>query len=241
MARTNLWNIVIVDWAPLSHAIYTEARIHTGVVGRQLTRFCMFLAKSTGINMSSVHMIGHSMGAQIAAFAGHRLQYDMNQTIDRISGLDPAAPLYEWPHIESLDEILDPGDAAFVDVIHTNGRHLGIIFPSGHVDYYPNGGQHQPGCGFWVCSHLRSCDFWTASVKKPDLFKAYPFQAWDEYLAGNTNGLISVPMGIAANSNIPYGAYFLQTTDEERLFLNTTTTIFDSFPNRKRRHKQDHL
>jgi pimeloyl-ACP methyl ester carboxylesterase len=148
MASKNLWNIIVVDWAPLSHAIYTEARIHTAVVARQLTYFCVFLAKSTGTRMSAVHMIGHSMGAQIAAFAGHQLQLEGNEKVDRISGLDPAAPLYEWPHIESLDEVLDPGDASFVDVIHTNGKHLGVIFPSGHVDYYPNGGQHQPGCGF---------------------------------------------------------------------------------------------
>jgi pimeloyl-ACP methyl ester carboxylesterase len=229
MASKNLWNIIVVDWAPLSHAIYTEARIHTAVVARQLTYFCVFLAKSTGTRMSSVHMIGHSMGAQIAAFAGHQLQLEGNEKVDRISGLDPAAPLYEWPHIESLDEVLDPGDASFVDVIHTNGKHLGVIFPSGHVDYYPNGGQHQPGCGFWVCSHMRSCEFWTASVKKPDLFKAYSFQSWDEYLAGNVNGLVAVPMGIAANPTIPHGSYFLETTDEERAYLNTTTTILDSF------------
>ncbi|KYB28534.1 hypothetical protein TcasGA2_TC032516 [Tribolium castaneum] len=238
MAELDLWNIIVVDWAPLSHAIYTEARIHTGVVSRQLTSFCIFMAQSTGIRMSSVHMIGHSMGAQIAASAGYKLQLVLNQTLARISGLDPAAPLYEWPHVESLDEILDPGDASFVDVIHTNGRHLGTIFPSGHVDYYPNGGQHQPGCGFWVCSHMRSCEFWTASVKKPDLFKAYSFQSWDEYLAGNTDGLIAVPMGIAANPSIPYGSYFLETTDEERAYLNTTTTILDSFRKRKKRQRR---
>lgn len=49
--------------------------------------------------------------------------------------------------MEYLDEVLDSTDAKFVDVIHTNGRHLGMILPAGHVDYYPNGGEHQPGCG----------------------------------------------------------------------------------------------
>lgn len=36
-------------------------------------------------------------------------------------------------------------------------------------------------------------------------------------------------MGIAANPTIPHGSYFLETTDEERAYLNTTTTILDSF------------
>lgn len=60
--------------------------------------------------------------------------------------MDPAAPLYEFPHIESLDEVLDPSDASFVDAIHTNAKHIGMITPAGHVDYYVNGGQQQWGC-----------------------------------------------------------------------------------------------
>ncbi|RZC40969.1 Lipase and/or Abhydrolase 6 domain containing protein [Asbolus verrucosus] len=141
--------------------------------------------------MSSIHMIGHSMGAQVAAFAGHKLQLDINQTIDRITGLDPAAPLYEWPHVESLDEILDPGDASFVDDTSITTPTEGNI--SQVVDF-----------------------------------------SWDEYLAGNTDGLVAVPMGIAANPSIPYGSYFLETTDEEKFFLKSTTTILDSFSTKER-------
>ena len=37
---------------------------------------------------------------------------------------------------------LDAGDALFVDVIHTNKT----LTPMGHVDFYPNGGDVQPGC-----------------------------------------------------------------------------------------------
>jgi len=41
----------------------------------------------------------------------------------------------------------------FVDVIHSDVRNgpidssLGLQRPCGHVDFYPNGGKHQPGCG----------------------------------------------------------------------------------------------
>ena len=64
-------------------------------------------------------------------------------------GLDPAGPRFD-----NFDEDakLDRSDAQFVDVIHTNGQSLsvdggfGLLKQSGHVDFYPNGGEKQPGC-----------------------------------------------------------------------------------------------
>ncbi len=46
---------------------------------------------------------------------------------------------------------LDITDAEFVDIIHTNGGQLidgNIAFdePLGHIDFYVNGGEKQPGC-----------------------------------------------------------------------------------------------
>ena len=64
------------------------------------------------------------------------------------SGLDPAGPLFEGyePSVR-----LDKSDAAYVDVIHSNGESLivggfGTWEPIGHVDFYPNGGRAQRGC-----------------------------------------------------------------------------------------------
>ena len=55
---------------------------------------------------------------------------------------------------EGVDEHrrLSPGDADFVDVLHTYTREalgvsIGIQQPIGDVDIYPNGGDVQPGCG----------------------------------------------------------------------------------------------
>lgn len=56
-------------------------------------------------------------------------------------GLDPAAN--DFP-LESIDTRLDTSDAAFVDVIHTSS--VAFIDPTGHVDFYPNGGVLQTGC-----------------------------------------------------------------------------------------------
>lgn len=42
---------------------------------------------------------------------------------------------------------MDKHDAQYVEVIHTCGGYLGFAVPIGHVDFYPNGGSSQPGCG----------------------------------------------------------------------------------------------
>lgn len=72
----------------------------------------------------------------------------MRLYILKISGLDPAGPLFESQDPRAR---LDSSDAMFVDVIHSNGENLilgglGSWQPMGHVDFYPNGGRMQKGC-----------------------------------------------------------------------------------------------
>lgn len=58
--------------------------------------------------------------------------------------MDAAYPLYMNTGQEGH---LAASDAAFVDVIHTDGGILGFPSPIGHADFYPNGGRPlQPGC-----------------------------------------------------------------------------------------------
>lgn len=58
---------------------------------------------------------------------------------------------------------------------------------------------------------MRAVEFWTASIKNPDFFKAYSFRIWNEYVRGEVGGLQSYPMGKAPNPGIPRKVYFLET------------------------------
>lgn len=147
MALTGKWNVIVVNWSPISYSRYNEARIHTKTVAERIKSFTIFLTKHKLLILSSIHYIGHSLGAHIAGYVGSDIIKEYNKTIGRITGLDPAGPLFEWPYVDPIEEKLDIGDAEFVDVIHTNADELGISDAAGHVDYYPNGGRRQPGCG----------------------------------------------------------------------------------------------
>ena len=70
---------------------------------------------------------------------------DFNIPILLFPGLDPAGPKLDNAH---KDVSLDNTDAEFVDVIHSDASTplLGTLKRQGHVDFYPNGGLHQPGC-----------------------------------------------------------------------------------------------
>ncbi len=93
----------------------------------------------------SVHITGHKQ---------HRLHTKERKKLRIIAviiaAFDPAGPYF---HDEEYtpETHLDPTDAVFVDVIHTNGGnvltgHLSTLKPIGHVDFYANGGGEQPGC-----------------------------------------------------------------------------------------------
>lgn len=63
-------------------------------------------------------------------------------------GMDPAGPFFEGYDNRVR---LNPTDAKFVDVIHSNAKPMtqggaGMYAACGHVDFYPNGGREQPGC-----------------------------------------------------------------------------------------------
>lgn len=172
------------------------------------------------------------MGAHVAGFTGQEIR-----NISRITGLDPASPLFEG---YSADVRLDPTDALFVDVIHSNGDSFirggfGFFGPMGSVDFYPNGGKVQVGCnsalsilanlfyyGQWniLCNHRRAFHFFIESVHHECTFKAFSCSNYEEFLKGNCfdcgdQGQKCSNMGYYSNLSLGRGPMYLMTRDRE--------------------------
>ena len=83
--------------------------------------FCIAFQVYKNAQVQDFHIIGHSLGAHIAGYTGEKL-IDLEQgKLGRITALDPAQPLFQdMPEFVRLD----PGDAEFVDVIHTDAKSI---------------------------------------------------------------------------------------------------------------------
>jgi len=110
--------------------------------------------------VGQVTLVGHSMGAHLAGFLASSLDRENLRIVGEFSlacrtkanragaALDPAGKDISCA---ALNARLDAGDAAFVQVLHSNGAPLssgglGTMDPLGHVDFYVNGGEKQPFC-----------------------------------------------------------------------------------------------
>ncbi|KAI3373624.1 hypothetical protein L3Q82_022216 [Scortum barcoo] len=172
--RTDI-NVIVVDWNHgATNMNYLKAVENTHKAASNLTAFIKKMQEH-GASLSSIHMIGVSLGAHISGFVGANL----NGSIGRITALDPAGPQFRGTLPE---ERLDSGDAQFVDVLHTDIDALGFREPLGHIDFYANGGTDQPGCpktilsggSYFKCDHQRSVLLYLDSVNQTCASKSFP-------------------------------------------------------------------
>ncbi|CAG5122260.1 unnamed protein product [Candidula unifasciata] len=227
------YNVVIINWAGGNGPPYSQAAANARLVGAQTAQLISQLISSKGVAAADFHIIGHSLGAHVAGYAGEKIP-----DLGRITGLDPAGPYFE-----NTDKSvrLDPSDALFVDVVHTDGKNLldlgfGMKEQVGHLDFYPNLGHDQPGCtrspiaqiyenGFTqglkevvACNHLRSIKFYTESINTQCPFMAFPCDSEEDFAAGKCRACTAdgcAAMGFNADNHKPRNGgqtkYFLTT------------------------------
>ncbi|OAD52787.1 Phospholipase A1 member A [Eufriesea mexicana] len=119
-----------------------------------------------GTRVENIHVLGYSVGAHIAGLIANYLPDDR------------------------LGRITDETDAHFVDVIHTGAGILGQWGPTGHVDFYVNGGSSQPGCATTSllqtlsCDHTKVTPYYIESITTKVGFWAAPCGNLFSYLIG---------------------------------------------------------
>uniref|UniRef100_A0A8B9JED7 triacylglycerol lipase n=2 Tax=Astyanax mexicanus TaxID=7994 RepID=A0A8B9JED7_ASTMX len=223
-------NVIVVDWLALAHQLYPDAVNHTRRVGHSIADLLDWLQDEQQLSLEQVHLIGYSLGAHVAGYAGEFVR----GTIGRITGLDPAGPMFEGaePH-----KRLSPDDAEFVDVLHTYTREalgvsIGIQEPIGDIDIYPNGGDVQPGCSLgdvlstaaagnfmdvMKCEHERAVHLFVDSLMNRDHASfAYQCTGPDRFNKG-----ICLSCRKNRCNNIGYNARKMRKRRNSKMYLKT--------------------
>ncbi|XP_063063459.1 lipase member H [Engraulis encrasicolus] len=178
-------NVLVVDWnRGAANLNYFTAVTNTRKTAANITGFIQKMQEK-GTSLNSIHLIGVSLGAHVAGFIGAMLR----GKVGRITGLDPAGPMFTGVPPE---ERLDPSDAQFVDVLHTDMDGFGLRGAHGHIDFYANGGADQPGCpktifsgkAFFVCDHQRSVFLYLCALNNTCKVTAYPCSSYSDFLNG---------------------------------------------------------
>ncbi|XP_026209461.1 inactive pancreatic lipase-related protein 1-like isoform X1 [Anabas testudineus] len=200
MVKSENVNCIAVEWKKGVKTLYAQAVNNARVVAAQVASMITFLMDSYKQAPEKFHIIGHSLGAHIGGDVGSRIT-----GLARITGLDPTEPYFQDTDASVR---LDTSDAAFVDVIHTDGLPfnsklgLGMSQFVGHIDFFPNGGELMPGCSankgkpsdiddiwqgtkkFDACNHVRAYQFYSESISKPQGFVGFPCSDQNSFAAG---------------------------------------------------------
>lgn len=177
----------MVDWGLKSKTLwYPEAVSRVPKVAEAVASFVNFLQTKTSLNLNETTIIGMSLGAHISGLAGKRVQ---GGKIRRVIGLDPAGPAFS---VKEIAKRLSLESAKYTECIHT-GFYFGIREPICHVDFYVNGGRHQPGCeinGFdnVMCSHGRAVEVFKDSLVKPKSYFGFKCTSLKNTENENCNG-----------------------------------------------------
>ncbi|XP_063914906.1 pancreatic triacylglycerol lipase-like isoform X2 [Zophobas morio] len=204
-------NLFIVDWSGPANEFYLTAKSSVVPVGEIIGQFINSIQDTYGLDGSSFVLIGHSLGAHVAGSAGATV----TKKVANIIGLDPAGPLFTLDHPE---ERLDVSDAQFVEVVHTDGNLLGFASSIGDVDYFPNGGMSQPGCGIdlaGTCAHGKAYRYMAEALTRGPVFKAHLCSDWTQFQAGSCNNNQLGVMGEVQITTTTLGDYFLETNADE--------------------------
>nr|XP_034827329.1 inactive pancreatic lipase-related protein 1-like isoform X1 [Maniola hyperantus] len=212
------YNIISVDYNPIVlDPCYFQAAHNTELAGMCTAQLVDNLVQKYNFPLSDIHVIGFSLGGQVAGYINNHLK---SGKLSRITALDPALPLFVTNDKKNK---IDSDDAYFVDVIHTNALYKGKLEDCGHVDFYANGGLTQPGCVETEnktkssCDHDRAPQYFAESITTTKGFYATKCYSWIAYMLGWCENIDTQDEEIIVGEYVPNnasGSYFFITNSK---------------------------
>ncbi|KAJ2947113.1 hypothetical protein O0L34_g16466 [Tuta absoluta] len=199
-------NVFVYDWSKGASVLNLNGPENAVASGRSLAQAIDWICQLTGSSPARFHLVGFSLGAHLAAVAGRNVQ---SGRIAYITGLDPGA------NMEDSGHIFGPDAATYTEAIHTNSLIMGHGKPIAHADFFPNGGELQPGCGIaFICNHRRSYHFFAETLVSNANWQAVRCATLAQARVGLCVSLYSLRMGGINPKAGSSGIYHLKTNAE---------------------------
>ncbi|XP_045534563.1 lipase member H-B-like [Papilio machaon] len=222
-------NVILLDWEEeaksgllgfqLSYA--TSAAPNAKKIGYGLGKALLTLSDA-GIDLNSIHLMGHSLGAHLMGYAGSWLR-ERGKVVSRITGLDPASALFEGKF--AFFKQLDRTCALFVDIIHTDPGNYGTSKSTGSVDIWPNyygPKSKQPGCPRQpqetfsradLCDHDRSWQYFIEAMLYGTNISAIYADNYLDWMQDYSRSNFTIYMGDLINTRAR-GNFFCSTNSQ---------------------------
>lgn len=185
-AKLNSYNVIVVNWLKLSRTLYpVTVSFCLTKVAQRIIDFILFV-KNYGTTLSSITLVGHSLGAHTSGLVGRTLlQMNSNDKIGNIIGLDPAGPLFgdfsQLINVISPQDIsiarLNANDSDYVTCWHTNSYFAGTQYVNGcDSDILFDYGLFQLHCLLTIdlsCSHTAAVEYLTYSLNNQYCYVGY--------------------------------------------------------------------
>ncbi|XP_053607004.1 lipase member H-like isoform X2 [Plodia interpunctella] len=217
------FNVWLLDVNRFTTMEYPAAARFTRTVGKHTAEMLANLTSTTALNPKKLDILGLSLGGQTMSFIAKYYTALTGLKLSRLTALDPSGPCFRTLGPEDR---LDLNDADLVDVVSTNIDGFGMATPVGHVNFYVNGGEYQPGDIFWMpcnvlCSHIRSYTIWLAALDNPDSFLAVrcdSVQDARDNKCYDKEPMVTNVMGLKVDRNKP-GIFYLPTNNNFPYYL----------------------
>lgn len=192
-------NVFVVDLA--------EVQNESDIVD-SVSSLLILLHRQFDVPLKQQQLVGIGAGAHLAGAAAAQVQQQLGDPLPHITALDPSGSR------DTLKHRLSVQDAMYVEVIHTNGQGLGTMARLGDVDYYPNGGQQQPGCNVTAdpdtCSHERALELAAEMWSSANNFLCAQCVSAEQMSASSCHWSLH-RMGDGAAVDNASGIYYLET------------------------------